>query len=153
MPLRRAAEADRDWLVALVREPAVARSLAVTTEPSLTGALDRVLAGGNDEDVLVVQDDDGIAVGVVRWQTTNRRSRIAAVFGLVIAPEPPAEVTPAGSTELMRLRRSSRSHTIRRCRAGARHRRCAYTWTLAATGSSTGSTSCSGQESRGSPPV
>ncbi len=66
MPLRRAAEADRDRLVALVREPAVARSLSVTTEPSLTGALDRVLAGGNDEDVLVVQDDDGIAVGVVR---------------------------------------------------------------------------------------
>jgi hypothetical protein len=66
VPLRRAAEADRDRLVALVREPAVARSLSVTTEPSLTGALDRVLAGGNDEDVLVVQDDDGIAVGVVR---------------------------------------------------------------------------------------
>ncbi len=87
MPLRPASEADRDRLVALVREPAVARSLSVTAEPSLVGALDRVLAGADDEGVLVVRDDDDVVVGVVRWQTTNRRSRIAAVFGLVIAPE------------------------------------------------------------------
>ncbi len=86
MPLRAATEADRGGLVDLVREPAVARSLSVTAESSLIAALDRVLAGADDEGVLVVEDDAGVPVGVVRWQTVNRRSRIAGVFGLAIAP-------------------------------------------------------------------
>jgi len=86
MPLRPVTAEDRDHLVALVRHPEVARSLSVLAEASLAGALDRVLAGADDEGVLVVEDEHGTARGVVRWQTHNRRSRIAGVHGLVVDP-------------------------------------------------------------------
>jgi RimJ/RimL family protein N-acetyltransferase len=80
--LRPATDADRTWLRALVTHPEVAASLSVTAEASLLGALDRTLGGADDEGVVVVGD----AAGVVRWQTLNRRSRIAGIFGLAIAP-------------------------------------------------------------------
>ncbi len=80
--LRPVTDADRTWLRALVTDPAVAASLSVLAEESLAGAMDRTLGGADDEGVLVVGD----AAGVVRWQTLNRRSRIAGIFGLAIGP-------------------------------------------------------------------
>lgn len=86
MRLTPARDDDRAWLLELVRHPEVVGSLAVGADITLLAALERVEAGAEDEGVLVVKDDQGRRVGVVCWQTQNRRSRIAGIHTLVIDP-------------------------------------------------------------------
>lgn len=75
--LRPAASQDRERLLGLLRLEDVARSLSVTSEASLAGALD-----DEPERVLVI----GQREGVVRWELRNRRSRIASVHTLAVDP-------------------------------------------------------------------
>lgn len=83
--LRPARAEERADLLALVRRPEVAPSLSVVASEGLQEALDRVAAGAEDEAVLVVEDD-GRPVGLVRWQTRNHRFRIAGVHAVAIDP-------------------------------------------------------------------
>lgn len=84
--LRAATPADRDRLLALARDPEVVGSVMVGADEALAAALDRVLAGADDEAVVVVEHDEVGFAGVVRWQTRSRRSRIATVYGLMVSP-------------------------------------------------------------------
>ena len=86
MRLRPARHEDLDWLLALVRDPEVSGSLAVGADATLVAALERVEAGADDEEVLVIERDGGERVGLVCWETRNRRSRIASIHTLVVDP-------------------------------------------------------------------
>lgn len=86
MPLRPATVGDRTWLLELVNRPEVVDSLAVGADTTLIAAFARTEADGEDEGVLVVQDEQGSRTGVICWETHNRRSRIAGVHTLVIDP-------------------------------------------------------------------
>jgi RimJ/RimL family protein N-acetyltransferase len=81
-----ARDGDRAWLTELVQHPEVVGSLAVGADATLLAALERITAGAEDEGVLVVEDEQGGRVGLVCWQTHNRRSRIAGIHTLVIDP-------------------------------------------------------------------
>ena len=83
--LRAAREEDRAWLLGLAGDRAVVDTVMVGADEALAEALDRVLAGADDEGV-VVMEHDGRRAGVVRWQTRSRRSRIATVSGLMVDP-------------------------------------------------------------------
>ncbi|MBA2516709.1 MAG: GNAT N-acetyltransferase [Solirubrobacterales bacterium] len=86
MPFRPASNDDRAWLLALVNRPEVVGSLAVGADATLAAALERAEAGADDESVLVLEDGHGNRIGLVCWQTHNRRSRIAGIHTLVIDP-------------------------------------------------------------------
>ena len=76
--LRPAVAADLDVLNALARRAEIARTLAWDAANTLADALE---AG----ELLVIEDADAFAGGV-RWQFTNRRSRIAEIRTLMIDP-------------------------------------------------------------------
>jgi RimJ/RimL family protein N-acetyltransferase len=80
--LRPARPEDLDPLLALVRDPEIADSIAYFAAEELTGALEQ--PGGNGE-VLVIEHDGAVA-GAVRWATVNQRSRIATVRTFFLAP-------------------------------------------------------------------
>ena len=92
--LRPATPADAELLAALVADPRVARTLAAVT-PSEPAELRRLVESAaehpDEEGRLVVEAAlDGRpprAVGSVAWTTRNRRSRIAEVQALVVAPD------------------------------------------------------------------
>ena len=79
--LRPASDADREWLLALVRSEPVAASLSVLAAEDLEEAF-----GRDDGEVLVVEDEHGERAGVVCWSSHSRRSRIAGVHTLAIDP-------------------------------------------------------------------
>ena len=85
MRLRPARPEDRAWALALAQLPEVAASVMVGADAALDEALARIAAGATDEAALVIEADDR-RVGLVRWRTTNRRSRIAVVTGLMVDP-------------------------------------------------------------------
>jgi RimJ/RimL family protein N-acetyltransferase len=76
--LRPALEADLDPLIALAARPEIARTLAWDAADTLALAL----AAGE----LLVIEDAGAFTGGVRWQVTNRRSRIAEIRTLMVDP-------------------------------------------------------------------
>jgi RimJ/RimL family protein N-acetyltransferase len=76
--LRPAVAADLDLLIALARQPEIARTLAWDAANTLADAL--------ESDELLVIEDAGAFAGGVRWQFTNRRSRIAEIRTLMIDP-------------------------------------------------------------------
>jgi RimJ/RimL family protein N-acetyltransferase len=84
--LRRATAEDRDRLAALIRDERIAGSLSRLADEALEGALAATLAGSEDEAVLVVEDDDGGAVGLACWYVENFRSRIARIHTVAIDP-------------------------------------------------------------------
>jgi RimJ/RimL family protein N-acetyltransferase len=81
--LRPARPDDREWLLDLARHPDVNGSLMPRADEALESALERVFAGTDDEEVLVIEEGEH-RVGVVRWQIRSRHSRIAGIFGLVV---------------------------------------------------------------------
>lgn len=83
--LRRAAEEDVGWLVALAAQPAVADSLAAVspwTEERVCAALtaDPVEAGR------FVLEVEGRGAGALAFEVANRRSRIASLVGIMVDP-------------------------------------------------------------------
>ena len=78
--LRPAAEADLGWIGALVTGEAAAPFLSTAAADGLPEAL----AAG---ELLVAERGDGDPVGAARVATVNRRSRIASVQTLVVAPD------------------------------------------------------------------
>ena len=77
--LRPADAADLPWIRALAGEEAVAPFLSTSAADRLEDAL--------AEGELLVAEVDGAAAGAVRVATVNRRSRIAAVRTLMVAPD------------------------------------------------------------------
>jgi RimJ/RimL family protein N-acetyltransferase len=78
--LRSATQADLDSLIALARQPAIARTLAYDAASRLAGALER------EPGELLVIEDAGAFAGGVRWTFTNHRSRIAEIRTLMLDP-------------------------------------------------------------------
>jgi RimJ/RimL family protein N-acetyltransferase len=78
--LRPATDADLEPLVALARRPEIARTLAWDAAETLAGAL------AADSGELLVIEHAGAFAGGVRWNVTNRRSRIAEIRTLMLAP-------------------------------------------------------------------
>ena len=70
---------DLRWAQALAGEPDVARSLSTTAADGLAEAL----AAG---ELWIAATEDGERVGAVRVATVNRRSRIASIETLMVAP-------------------------------------------------------------------
>ena len=86
--LRRATADDVQFLVELLTDADVAPFLAVVraSTPEAVGAeIDRSEREPDTFGVLVVELD-GEPAGTVTWERVNRRSRIASVGGLAIAP-------------------------------------------------------------------
>lgn len=81
MTLRPATADDGAWLLALVREPAVAASLSRLAPEDLRAALDDPQAA-----VLVIEVA-GERAGVACWSAQNRRSRIARIHTLAVHPD------------------------------------------------------------------
>ncbi|MET0686327.1 MAG: GNAT family N-acetyltransferase [Solirubrobacteraceae bacterium] len=77
--LRLARDGDLRWARALADDPDVARSLSTTAADGLAEAL----AAG---ELWIAETPDGERTGAVRVATVNRRSRIAAVETLMVAP-------------------------------------------------------------------
>jgi RimJ/RimL family protein N-acetyltransferase len=84
--LRDAGTEDRAWLADVLARPAARRHLAVDAPAAALAALDRRLAGADDEGVVVLVDEDGTPLATARWTLRNRRSRIAVVHGLAVDP-------------------------------------------------------------------
>jgi RimJ/RimL family protein N-acetyltransferase len=80
--LRPAHTEDLDPLLALVREPSVADSIAFFAAEELTRAIEQP----DGEGAVLVIEHDGALAGALRWVMVNRRSRIAAIRTLMIAP-------------------------------------------------------------------
>jgi RimJ/RimL family protein N-acetyltransferase len=78
--LRVATTADLDALTTLARRPEIARTLATDAADTLAGAL------AADSGELLVIEHAGAFAGGVRWQLTNRRSRIAEIRTLMLDP-------------------------------------------------------------------
>jgi RimJ/RimL family protein N-acetyltransferase len=78
--LRPATDADLEPLIALARQPEIARTLAWDA----AGTLSKALTADSGE--LLVIEHAGAFAGGVRWQTTNRRSRIAEIRTLMLDP-------------------------------------------------------------------
>ena len=91
--LRRATEADVDFLVALLNEEDTAPFLAASRPRDRDGVLEDVRAstdepGASGVFVVEVPDGDGWArAGMMEFSTANRRSRIARLSGLAIHPD------------------------------------------------------------------
>ncbi len=86
--LRPAAPEDVAFLVELVNDPAVSPFLAAVRPrdaQELAAEIERAAADPDAGGVLVVEQD-GAPVGTVAWERVNRRSAIAAVGGLAVAP-------------------------------------------------------------------
>jgi RimJ/RimL family protein N-acetyltransferase len=98
--LRPARPEDRPRLLGLARHPDVTPSVMVGADGALGEALDRVFAGAEDEGVLVIEDD-GRDVGVVRWQARSRRSRIATIYGLMVDPAARGRGLASAAVELV----------------------------------------------------
>ena len=86
--LRPADPADVPFLVELVNDPGVAPFLAASRSRT-TGQISEDVERSRDEadayGVLVIEAQ-GAPVGTATWEQVNRRSRIAALSGLAIAP-------------------------------------------------------------------
>jgi RimJ/RimL family protein N-acetyltransferase len=78
--LRSAMQADLDLLIALARQPAVARTLAFDAASRLALPLEP------ESGELLVIEDDGAFAGGVRWTYLNHRSRIAEIRTLMLDP-------------------------------------------------------------------
>jgi RimJ/RimL family protein N-acetyltransferase len=78
--LRSATPADLDALIALARQPSIARTLAFDAASRLAGALDP------ESGELLVIEHAGAFAGGVRWTFTNHRSRIAEIRTLMLDP-------------------------------------------------------------------
>ena len=78
--LRPATQADLGALIELARQPEIARTLAWDAADTLAAALE---AGSGE---LLVVEIDGAFAGGVRWQVTNRRSRIVEIRTLMLDP-------------------------------------------------------------------
>jgi RimJ/RimL family protein N-acetyltransferase len=78
--LRPATDADLAPLIALAQRPEVARMLATDAAETLAAAL------ATDSGELLVIEHAGMLAGGVRWQLTNRRSRIAEIRTLMLDP-------------------------------------------------------------------
>jgi RimJ/RimL family protein N-acetyltransferase len=78
--LRRAVAADLDVLLELAAHPSIARMLAFDAAAGITEAL------SSDAGELLVIEAAGVRVGGVRWELTNRRSRIAEIRSLMLDP-------------------------------------------------------------------
>jgi RimJ/RimL family protein N-acetyltransferase len=86
--LRPAGLADVAFLVDLLTDPAVSPFLAVVRPrdaEGLAAEIERAAADPGAGGVLVVEQGDA-SVGTVAWERVNRRSAIASVGGLAIAP-------------------------------------------------------------------
>jgi RimJ/RimL family protein N-acetyltransferase len=79
--LRPATPADLPLLTALARREDVARTLATDAPETLAEAL------ADPAGELLAIEHEGAVVGAVRWVLTNRRSRIADIRTLMLAPE------------------------------------------------------------------
>lgn len=79
--LRSATPEDVDALVALATRPEIARTLAFDAAATLASALEA------ESGELLVIEHEGAFAGGVRWHLTNRRSRIAEIRTLMLAPE------------------------------------------------------------------
>src|SRR5215217_6929446 len=77
---RLATAADLEPLIALAQRPEIARTLATDAAETLAGAL------AADSGELLVIEYAGALAGGVRWQVTNRRSRIAEIRTLMLDP-------------------------------------------------------------------
>ena len=89
--LRPAGLADVAFLVELLTDPAVSPFLAVVRPrdaEGLAAEIERAAADPGAGGVLVVEQGDA-SVGTVAWERVNRRSAIASVGGLAIAPRRP----------------------------------------------------------------
>jgi RimJ/RimL family protein N-acetyltransferase len=85
---RPATRDDVPFLVGLFEGDDVAPYLAAiraTTEADVAGEIDRSLHEPDAFGVMVIEVDDERA-GTVTWERVNRRSRIASVGGLAVAP-------------------------------------------------------------------
>ena len=78
--LRPATPEDLAELTALARREDVARTLATDAPETLAEAL------ADESGELLVIEDGGEVVGAVRWVLVNRRSRIADIRTLMLAP-------------------------------------------------------------------
>jgi RimJ/RimL family protein N-acetyltransferase len=78
--LRPATQADLGALIELARQPEIARTLAWDAADTLAAALEA------DSGELLVVEVDGAFAGGVRWQVTNRRSRIVEIRTLMLDP-------------------------------------------------------------------
>jgi RimJ/RimL family protein N-acetyltransferase len=86
--LRPATKADVPFLVVLFADDDVAPYLAAiraTTEADVTAEIDRSLREPDGFGVMLIEVD-GEPAGTATWERVNRRSRIASVGGLAIAP-------------------------------------------------------------------
>jgi RimJ/RimL family protein N-acetyltransferase len=86
--LRPATRDDVPFLVELFEDDDVAPYLAAiraTTDADVAGEIDRSLHEPDAFGVMVIEVDDERA-GTVTWERVNRRSRIASVGGLAVAP-------------------------------------------------------------------
>jgi RimJ/RimL family protein N-acetyltransferase len=77
--VRPATPDDLPWLVALARDPATARALAVDAAERLEGELAA-------SELVVFEADAGEPVGAARLTIRNRRSRIGEVQSLMLDP-------------------------------------------------------------------
>jgi aminoglycoside 6'-N-acetyltransferase len=78
--LRSATQADLDPLIALAKQPAIARTLAFDAASRLASALE------SESGELLVIEDAGAFAGGVRWTYLNHRSRIAEIRTLMLDP-------------------------------------------------------------------
>ena len=85
MDLRPATPDDAPRLLALRAEPGAARWLAVRDEDE--AALRAELAQASELGGRLVVEQDSVVAGVLAWRVTNRRSRIADLFDVVVAGE------------------------------------------------------------------
>jgi RimJ/RimL family protein N-acetyltransferase len=86
--LRPATRDDVPFLVELFEDDDVAPYLAAiraTTDADVAGEIERSLHEPDAFGVMVIEVDDERA-GTVTWERVNRRSRIASVGGLAVAP-------------------------------------------------------------------
>ena len=86
--LRRATGADVPYLVGLLGSEDVAPFLAVVRAFTHEAVSDEVERSEREPDTfgVLVVELDGEPAGTVTWERVNRRSRIASVSGLAIAP-------------------------------------------------------------------
>ena len=87
--IRRATPADVDFLVELVTHEAVEPFLAAVRAKGASEILDEVERSQAEPDAfgVFVIEVDGVAAGTMRFERSNRRSRIADVGGLAVHPD------------------------------------------------------------------
>ena len=87
--IRRATRADVDFLVELVTHEAVEPFLAAVRAKGASEILDEVERSQAEPDAfgVFVIEVDGVAAGTMRFERSNRRSRIADVGGLAVHPD------------------------------------------------------------------